>query len=158
MRTISFYLSKENIGVIETSAPKKEYVFPEERGINPITVSEEEFKDVFKNNDDSDVVRTLATNGFGSLYAEEIIKRANEITEIDKNTLNKDITEEQSVGLYKGLKNLFDSLTEESIKPQIVKSESKEDVVPLDLIKYDDFEKTYYDSFNEACDEFYSKK
>lgn len=137
---------------------KKEYVFPEERGINPITVSEEEFKDVFKNNDDSDVVRTLATNGFGSLYAEEIIKRANEITEIDKNTLNKDITEEQSVGLYKGLKNLFDSLTEESIKPQIVKSESKEDVVPLDLIKYDDFEKTYYDSFNEACDEFYSKK
>ena len=36
--------------------------------------------------------------------------------------------------------------------------ESKEDVVALDLVKYDDYEKTYYETFNEACDEFYSKK
>lgn len=28
----------------------------------------------------------------------------------------------------------------------------------MDLIKYDDFEKTFYNDFNEACDEFYSKK
>ena len=57
-----------------------------------------------------------------------------------------------------GFKNLFDSLDEDSIKPQIVKNETKEDVVALDLEKYDDFEKTYYETFNEACDEFYSKK
>ena len=136
---------------------KKEYIFPEERGINPISVTEEEFKDLFKDAE-SDAVRTLAKNGLGSLYAEEIIKRANENVEIDKNTPNSEITDEQLAGLYNGFKDLFDNLTDDNVKPQIVKKDSKEDVVALDLKKYEDFEKTYYESFNEACDEFYSKK
>lgn len=137
---------------------KREYIFPEERGMNPITITENEFTELFENNGDSDVVRTLARNGLGSLYAEEVIARANEITEIDKNTVNNNLTEEQLKGLYEGFKKLFDNLKNESIKPQIVKSDSKEDVIPLDLIKYESFEKTYYNTFNEACDEFYSKK
>ncbi|MBQ2666919.1 ribosome rescue protein RqcH [Methanobrevibacter sp.] len=136
---------------------KKEYLFPEERGINPITADEEEFKSLFQDNE-SDAVRTLARNGLGSLYAEEIIKRANEITEIDKNTPNAEISDEQLSGLYAGFKDLFDSLKDGEIKPQIVKSDGKEDVVALDLVKYEDYEKTYFESFNEACDEFYSKK
>jgi len=136
---------------------KKEYLFPEERGINPINATEEEFKDLFKDSE-SDAVRTLAKNGLGSLYAEEIIKRANETIEIDKNTPNSEITDDQLAGLYNGFKDLFDNLTDENVKPQIVKKDSKEDVVALDLKKYEDFEKTYYESFNEACDEFYSKK
>ena len=136
---------------------KKEYVFPEDRGINPINVSEEEFKEIFIEKD-SDVVRTLAVNGFGSLYAEEIIERANENTEIDKNNLNKDLTQEQYTALYNSLKELFDILKNEEYKPQIVKDGRKEDVLPLDLVKYDGFEKKYYENFNEACDEFYSKK
>ncbi|WP_298502000.1 ribosome rescue protein RqcH [uncultured Methanobrevibacter sp.] len=135
---------------------KKEYIFPEERGINPISVTKDEFEQLF--DEDSDVVRTIARNGLGSLYAEEIIKRANKIIEIDKNTPNNELTPEQINGLYDGLKDLFDSLKNDSLKPQIVKSETKEDVVALDLVKYDDFEKTYYSNFNEACDEFYSKK
>ncbi|WP_462315680.1 ribosome rescue protein RqcH [Methanobrevibacter sp.] len=136
---------------------KIKYAFPEERGINPMTVTEEEFKDVFSDSE-SDVVRTLARNGLGSLYAEEVIKRANEICELDKNTPNGELNEKQLEGLYAGFKNLFDNLTESKIKPQIVKSESKEDVVALDLKNYEDFEKTYFETFNEACDEFYSKK
>ncbi|WP_405298454.1 ribosome rescue protein RqcH [Methanobrevibacter sp.] len=136
---------------------KIEYAFPEERGINPITITENEFKEVF-NDSESDVVRTLAINGLGSLYAEEVVKRANEITELDKNTPNNELTEKQLEGLYKGFKDLFDNLTEDTIKPQIVKSDAKEDVVALDLKKYENFEKTYFESFNEACDEFYSKK
>ena len=136
---------------------KIEYAFPEERGINPMTITESEFKEVFSD-PESDVVRTLARNGLGSLYAEEVIKRANEITELDKNTPNDELTEKQIEGLYSGFKDLFDNLTEGRIKPQIVKDETKEDVVALDLINYENFEKTYFESFNEACDEFYSKK
>ena len=136
---------------------KKEYVFPEERGINPITVNEEEFKELFINTE-SDVVRTLAVNGFGSLYAEEIIERANETIEIDKNTSNSELSEEQISALYNSLKDLFSILQNEEYKPQIVKNGRKEDVVPLDLVKYEDFEKEVYENFNEACDEFYSKK
>lgn len=136
---------------------KKEYVFPEERGINPITVSEEDFKDVFINTE-SDVVRTLAINGFGSLYAEEIIERANEKIEVDKNTPNCELTDNQISALYNSLKDLFSLLQNEEYKPQIVKKDRKEDVVPLDLMKYENFEKEVYENFNEACDEFYSKK
>ena len=136
---------------------KKEYIFPEERGINPIKVSEGEFKNIFIQNE-SDVVRTLAVNGFGSLYAEEIIQRANKYAQIDKNTQNNDLTEEQISALYKSLKELFDILKNEEYKPQIVKDGRREDVLPLDLVKYEGFEKTYYENFNEACDEFYSKR
>ena len=136
---------------------KKEYVFPEERGINPINTNEEELKELFKNSD-SDVVRTLAMNGLGSLYAEEIIERANEKVEVDKNTPTAELSDEQTIEIYNALKELFDSLKNGLIKPQIAKKDSKEDVIPLDLVKYEDFEKTYYSNFNEACDEFYSKK
>ncbi|MBR2557310.1 MAG: NFACT family protein [Methanobrevibacter sp.] len=133
---------------------KKEYAFPEERGINPITVTKEQFKEVF-DDEESDVVRTLARNGFGSLYSEEIIERAGDI---DKHTPNSELSENQISELYDSLTDLFNSLKDETFKAQIVKDGNKEDVVPIDLIKYEGFEKKYYDSFNEACDEFYSKK
>ena len=132
---------------------KKEYIFPEERGINPITVTEDGFKEIIINSE-SDIVRTLAVNGFGSLYAEEIIQRA----DIDKNTPTKDLTGGELSRLFNSLKEVFDILRNEEYKPQIVKDGRKEDVVPLDLVKYDGFEKTYYENFNEACDEYYSKK
>ncbi|SDA38042.1 ribosome rescue protein RqcH [Methanobrevibacter millerae] len=132
---------------------KKEYIFPEERGINPITVTEDGFKEIIINSE-SDIVRTLAVNGFGSLYAEEIIQRA----DIDKNTPTKDLTDGELSRLFNSLKEVFDILRNEEYKPQIVKDGRKEDVVPLDLVKYDGFEKTYYENFNEACDEYYSKK
>ena len=136
---------------------KREYVFPKERGINPIEVTKEELSELFKNAD-SDAVRTLAMNGLGSLYAEEIIQRANNTVEIDKNTPTSQLSDEQIAEIHNSIQELFDNLKDGSIKPQIVKKDSKEDVVPLDLIKYDDFEKTFYNDFNEACDEFYSKK
>ena len=136
---------------------KREYAFPEERGINPIAVTEGELKEVFENAD-SDVVRTLAMNGLGSLYAEEIIERANENVEVDKNTPTNELSDEQISEIYKAIKELFDNLKNGEIKPQIVKKDSKEDVIPLDLVKYQEFEKTYFTNFNEACDEFYSKK
>lgn len=135
---------------------KREYVFPSERGINPITITYDELKEVFDESD-SDVVRTLAINGLGSLYAEEIILRANEEVEIDKNAPAKDLTEKEINSIYKGLKSIFDDLSNENFKPQIIKG-NKEDVVPIDLIQYKDFEKETYETFNEACDEFYSKK
>lgn len=127
---------------------KKEYIFPEKRGINPLTSTFEEFKEVM-NNSDRDVVRTLAGNGFGSLYAEEIIFR----TSIDKTTPAQDLNDGEIKELFDSLKSIFD----ENIKPQIIKGK-KEDVVPRDLVQYEDFEKEYYNSFNEACDEFYSSK
>ncbi len=149
-------LKRQQLSARDISS-KREYAFPEERGINPINVTEEELKELF-NNSDRDVVRTLAMNGLGSLYAEEIIERANDVVDIDKNTLTTELDDAQISGIYNALKKLFDNLKDGLIKPQIAKKDSKEDVIPLDLVKYHDFEKTYYANFNEACDEFYSKK
>ena len=136
---------------------KKEYVFPKERGINPISITEERFKEILIEND-SNIIKTLAISGFGSLYAEEIIERANKHIKIDKNTSNNDLTDEQISALYESIKDLTNILKNKEYKPQIVKDGRKEDVVPLDLVKYDGFEKEEYENFNEACDEFYSKK
>lgn len=133
---------------------KKKYVFPEERGINPVEVTFEELKEMFQNSD-SDVVRTLARNGLGSLYAEEIILRAENI---DKNQAANTLTDEEIEKLYIGIESIFTDLKNDNFKPQIVKCDKKEDVVPLNLNQYKDCEKQYFKSFNEACDEFYSKK
>ena len=81
---------------------KKEYQFPEERGIDPISISETELKELFASSD-KDLVRTLAMNNLGSLYAEEIIKRANEFEEIDKHTPSADLSESQIANLNKAI-------------------------------------------------------
>ncbi|MDO5848807.1 MAG: ribosome rescue protein RqcH [Methanobrevibacter sp.] len=133
---------------------KKEYKFPAERGINPVTVTFDELKELFKNSD-SDVVRTLARNGLGSLYAEEIILRAETI---DKNDDADKLSDEDIEKLYNSILSIFTDLKNDNFKPQIVKCENKEDVVPLDLDQYKNCEKQYFKNFNEACDEFYSKK
>lgn len=133
---------------------KKKYVFPEERGINPVEVTFEELKEMFQKSD-SDIVRTLARNGLGSLYAEEIILRAENI---DKNQAANTLTDEEIEKLYSGIESIFTDLKNDNFKPQIVKCDKKEDVVPLNLNQYKDCEKQYFKSFNEACDEFYSKK
>lgn len=133
---------------------KKEYVFPAERGINPVTVTFDELRELFADSD-SDVVRTLARNGLGSLYAEEIILRAENI---DKNAEACKLTEEEVRKLYEGILSIFTDLKNDNFKPQIVRCDKKDDVVPLDLDQYGSCEKQYFKSFNEACDEFYSKK
>ena len=61
---------------------KKEYIFPQENGINTITLTIDEFKEIIAGGEDEEIVRVLATNGLGSLYAEEIMLN----TEISKKT------------------------------------------------------------------------
>ncbi|WP_409200762.1 ribosome rescue protein RqcH [Methanobrevibacter sp. DSM 116169] len=132
---------------------KKEYVYPRKQGIDPINITEEELKDIL-NDSDRDLVRTIASNGLGSLYAEEIILNTKNI---DKEKLANSLSDEEIKEIYNSLIQVFKPLKNNEFKPQIVKGK-KEDVVPIDLIQYKDLKKEYFDSFNEACDEFYSKK
>lgn len=150
---------------------KKEYQFPTEHGINPITITEEEFIEIIKSADDEDeIVRVLAKNGLGSLYAEEIMLNS----EINKKTQSGDLTKEEILEIYNSLKSVFDGLIKKDFHPMIVnnkkeieqlqrenpdkKFKPKEDVISLNLKQYESFEKEEYESFNEACDEFYSSK
>ncbi|WP_295721910.1 ribosome rescue protein RqcH [uncultured Methanobrevibacter sp.] len=140
---------------------KREYTYPPENGINPIKISEEELKQLFENSDD-DVIRTLAKSGLGSLYAEEIILRTNDfrtnedLSLIDKNSEASTLNEEEVKSIHLAIRSIFKPLANGEIKPEIV-SGDKDDVLPLELLKYKNFKHNYFDSFNEACDEFYSK-
>lgn len=149
---------------------KKEYLFPTEQGINPITITIEEFKGIIASGEEEEIVRVLATNGLGSLYAEEIMLN----TDISKKTICSNISNEEINTIYNSLKTVFESLEKKEFSPMIVNNEkeverlikenpdkkykAKEDVIPINIKQYEGFEKEKFDSFNEACDEFYSSK
>jgi len=129
---------------------KEEYKYPPERGMNPLDVDAAELKNILTSSD-RDVIRTLARNGLGGLYAEEIALRSG----VDKSKTAEEITDEDLDAIHTAINSIFDPLKTFNFSPQIVKGK-KEDVLPLDLLMYKDFEKESFDSFNEAADEFYS--
>lgn len=152
---------------------KEKYQYPEERGIHPLDVELNDLEDLFRNSD-SDIIRTLARSGLGGMYSEEIILRSG----VDKNLPAKDLSEEKIETIYHGLEELFKPLKTFKFQPQIAREPiiedvngennrttevptakvGKEDVLPLDILTYKDFEKEFFDTFNQAADEFYSRK
>ena len=144
---------------------KREYIFPKSNGINPFTLSKEEFIELI-NDQDSEIVKVLARNGLGSLYAEEILVN----TEINKKTNCKELSDNDINTIFNNLKSVFKPLENKEFSPVIVSNKnlvensedknikSKEDVIPISLKQYENFNKKEYETFNEACDEFYSSK
>ena len=149
---------------------KKEYIFPQEHGINPITITLDDFKEIIAGGKDEEIVRVLAKNGLGSLYAEEIMLN----TGISKKSICSALTAEEISNVYNALKSVFEPLIKKEFAPMIVnnrkeveelrkenpdkKYKVKEDVVSIPIKQYEGFEEEKFKSFNEACDEFYSSK
>jgi predicted ribosome quality control (RQC) complex YloA/Tae2 family protein len=129
---------------------KEEYKYPPERGINPLEIGNNELKELFQNSD-RDIIRTLAGNGLGGLYAEEIALRSG----VDKKRNATDVTDEEIDLICGAMTEIFKPLKTYDFHPQIISGE-KEDVLPLDLQMYADYLKEKYETYNEAADEFYS--
>lgn len=123
--------------------------------INPLEIDKDELKEAFERSK-SDAVRTMATYlNLGGLYAEELCLRA----EIDKKTASKSISEEELKLIYEKLIELFDPIRKGNLKPHIVMEGDEDiDVLPFELEVYKDHKKRHFNSFNEALDEFFSKK
>ncbi len=148
---------------------KEEYHYPAERGIHPLNVELDDLKELFENSD-SDLIRTLARSGLGGMYSEEIILRSG----VDKKLPSKEVSESDIELLYQNLVELFQPLKTFQFQPQIVrevvekeseenqgkspKKKGKEDVLPLDILTYQNYQKERFDTFNQAADEFYSGK
>jgi len=151
---------------------KEEYHYPAERGIHPLNVELEDLKKLFSDSD-SDLIRTLARSGLGGLYSEEIFLRSG----VDKKLPAQDADDETIQAIHQSMVELFKPLKTFNFQPQIVKEIikdengepvkkgekgkvkiGKEDVLPLDLVMYQDYEKECFPSFNQAADEFYSGK
>lgn len=149
---------------------KKEYIFPQSQGIDPINLTIEEFKEIIAGGEDEEIVRVLAKNGLGSLYAEEIMLN----TDINKKTSCSSLSADEIDITFNALKTVFEPLENRQFTPMIVNNreeierlkaenpdknyKSKEDVIPISIKQYESFEKESFETFNEACDEFYSSK
>ncbi|WP_456416174.1 ribosome rescue protein RqcH [Methanocaldococcus sp.] len=136
--------------------PKEKYKFPPQKPLNPynldFSIAYEVFKDYFLENKGVECVRLISrVFGLGGLYAEEICERAG----IDKK--KKNLSEEEIKKLFETSKNLFNEIFNNK-KPQIVLKDGEYfDVVPIDLKKYQNLEKKYYNSFLEAVDDYFAK-
>lgn len=134
----------------------EEYKYPPEKGININKTNVEEIRTVLESSD-SDITRTIAMNGLGGLYAEEVIGYTN----IDKTKLAQDLSDDEIVELDNAIKTLFNHIENEP-NPQIIRDKEDNskniDLVPINLDTYKDFEIKTYETFNKAADEFYGKK
>ncbi|WP_321422145.1 ribosome rescue protein RqcH [uncultured Methanobacterium sp.] len=147
---------------------KEQYQYPEERGIHILNVELEDLKELFANSD-SDLIRTLARSGLGGMYSEEIFLRSG----VDKKQPANETSESEIESIYQSMTELFKPLKTFKFQPQIVKEvvegeedskvkdkskKGKEDVLPLDILTYQNFHKERFETFNQAADEFYSGK
>lgn len=129
---------------------KEEYKYPPERGINPLEIDKSQLKELFMTSE-RDLIRTLAGNGLGGLYAEEVVLRSG----VEKTKNASDVTDEELDSLQNAITEVFKPLKTYNFSPQII-SGKKNDVLPLNLKKYEEFENKTFETYNEAADEFYS--
>ncbi|AXI25249.1 hypothetical protein CFE53_03460 [Methanofervidicoccus sp. A16] len=136
--------------------PKEIYRYPPQRDLTPFNLehSFEIFKSKFSEdkNKKSECVRVISRIfGIAGIYAEEICH----IAGVDKKTVNP--SEEEIEKLYNGCKEFFNRMFQDR-KPHIVlKDGDYFDVSPVELIKYRDYEKRYYERFINAVDDYFSR-
>ena len=133
----------------------REYLFPQSRGKDFLTLTKKEFKEIIKSSD-TEVVRTLARNiNIAGLYSEEICYG----TKIDKNIIGKDLNENDLDKLFESFKKLRNQLLFGNINAHIVIDNTGVElaVIPFEIKMFSEYEMRYFNSYNEAVDDFFSK-
>lgn len=132
------------------------FTFAPSSGKNPFKVSKEELTIALRDFGDVEVVRAIARFlGIGGIYAEEVLLRAG----IEKTKPSNKLSDSEVHAFFDCLQNLLMQVTNEKLEPCIVLDEKDEfmDVVPFRLKRYEKLKHQFYESFNEALDEFYAK-
>ena len=134
--------------------PGKEYQFPQTRGENFLKINQEEFTKLIKNSD-SEIVRILVRNiNISGLYSEEICFKAG----IEKDSIGKILNDAEIENLFKSFKSVRNQLLFGEINAHIVMDDKERiAVLPFELQTFQEFQKRYYNSFNEAVDEYFSR-
>jgi len=126
------------------------YAPPPQRGLNPHTVSFEDFREGFTK---KDVVRSLIGDfNLGSILSEEICIRS----KIDKNRAIEDLSDGDFNLLYQNMDDTLSNLGSRFI----IYYENDEPTVysPIALTNYANNEKKEFQTFSELVDEYYSKQ
>ncbi|UCD73226.1 MAG: NFACT family protein [Candidatus Bathyarchaeota archaeon] len=132
------------------------FALPPPIGTNPWTLPTS-IEDAIHNMGDLEIVRGLTrVFSIGGLYAEELLLRSN----IDKESRCMDLNREQFSRFLDTLEAMRRSLFQDKLTPNIILNSEGEwiDVVPIHLKKYGDLDRLVFDSFNEACDEYFAKR
>jgi predicted ribosome quality control (RQC) complex YloA/Tae2 family protein len=132
------------------------FSLPPPIGASPWTLPSS-IEDTIRDMGDLEIVRGLTrVFSIGGLYAEELLLRSN----IDKESRCVDLDREQFSRFLDTLAIMRRSLFQDELTPSIVLDPEGEwiDVVPIHLKRYEDLEKLAFNSFNEACDEYFTKR
>lgn len=132
--------------------PHQPFYLPPARGIDPTHVSEEEMALLLDQK--GTLIRALTrTFSIGGLYAEELLLRAN----LDKNMTIDNITPQDLNKLHSALNQLIIELKEHP-QPHIVEATPGQaiDVLPIKLHIYTPYDMTFFKSFNEAADTYFT--
>jgi predicted ribosome quality control (RQC) complex YloA/Tae2 family protein len=130
------------------------FLFPPASGKNPFKISKEEFSGILKASGEAAVVKGMARSlGFGGMYSEEVLLRAN----VDKNTPCNKLTEAEVDAVFAAFENILSKISAVQLEPNIIMDESEAylDVTPIKLKRYENCKTKPFKSLNEALDEFF---
>ncbi len=130
------------------------FQYPPARGLNPLRLNWQEFLEITKL-EDTEVVRALTKFlSISGTFAEEILFRA----EVDKKTNCSSLAHAELEGIFKELQNIVSLIKAEAMDARIVSNENGDwiDVTPVPFLKYSQFNKKEYRTFNDALDDYYA--
>jgi predicted ribosome quality control (RQC) complex YloA/Tae2 family protein len=132
------------------------FAFAPSSGKNPFKISKDELATTLASFGDVEVVRAIARSlSIGGLYAEEVLLRA----DVEKTKPCKALSSFEFEVFHKNLQTLLSHVSDGKFEPSIVLNSKGEfiDVTPFRLKCYERFDHKFYESFNEALDEFYAR-
>jgi predicted ribosome quality control (RQC) complex YloA/Tae2 family protein len=134
----------------------EKYKRPPSRG-NPLEMSEYDLMGLCKSSQDKDILRVLASElGLGGLYAEEVCEKAG----VDKKKKANELTENEIKAIHKTILAVFEPIiTNDKSKLGahiVIEEKEKVDVLPFALSIYENKEKVFFSSFNDAADDFFT--
>ncbi len=122
---------------------------------NPLEMNEQELMNLCKQ--DKDVVRVLASElNLGGLYAEEVYEKAG----VNKKKKANELTENEIKAIHTTILAIFEPIVtndKSRLRAHIeIENKEKVDVLPFELSKYENEEKVFFSSFNDAADDFFT--
>jgi len=122
---------------------------------NPLEMNEQELMNLCKQ--DTDVVRVLASElSLGGLYAEEVCEKAG----VNKKKKANELTENEIKAIHTAILAIFEPIITNDISMLrahiVIENKERVDVLPFELSKYENEEKVFFSSFNDAADDFFT--
>ena len=134
---------------------KREYIYPKSYGRDFLTIKKEEFIELFKNSN-NEIVREISRKiHISGLYSEEICFQCN----VNKKTPGNEIKNNEYNKLFEAFRKLRNQLLFGEINAHVIidKQGQEISVLPFEIDILKNYGKKYFNSFNEAVDNFFSK-